>query len=79
MNLPVADFIFSNPDWVTLPVRISVGSIFLVLFLLSLRYGRSGAINAVKRFRWPIAATLAIVAAWGIYGSIVLNSPSATG
>ncbi len=51
MNLPVADFIFSNPDWVTLPVRIWVGSIFLVLFLLSLRYGRSGAINAVKRFR----------------------------
>ncbi len=77
MNLPVADFIFRNPDWVTLPVRIWVGSIFL--FLLSLRYGRSGAINAVKRFRWPIAATPAIVAAWGIYGSIVLNSPSATG
>jgi putative copper export protein len=79
MNLPVADFIFSNPDWVTLPVRVWVGSIFLVLFLLSLRYGRSGAINAVKRFRWPIAATLASVAAWGIDGSIVLNSPSATG
>lgn len=79
MNLPVADFIFSNPDWVTLPARIWVGSIFLVLFLLSLRYGRSGAINAVKRFRWPIVATLAIVAAWGVYGSIVLNSPSATG
>lgn len=79
MNLPVADFIFSNPDWVTLPVRIWVGSIFLVLFLLSLRYGRSGAINVVKRFRWPIAVTLAIVAAWGVYGSIVLNSPSAPG
>ena len=79
MNLPVADFIFSNPDWVTLPVRVWVSSIFLVLFLLSLQYRRSGAINAVKRFRWPIAATLASVAAWGIYGSIVLNSPSATG
>jgi hypothetical protein len=79
MTFPVADFIFSNPDWVTLPVRIWVGSIFLVLFLLSLRYGRSGAIDAVKRLRWPIAAGLAIVAAWGVYGSIVLNSPSATG
>lgn len=79
MNLPVADFIVGNPDWVNLPISILVGGIFLVLFLLSLRYGRSGAISAIKHFRWPIASTLAIVAAWGVYGSIVLNSPSAAG
>lgn len=79
MNPPVADFIVGNPDWVNLPIRILVGGVFLVLFLLSLRYGRSGAISAIKRFRWPVAATLAIVAVWGVYGSIVLNSPSMTG
>jgi uncharacterized membrane protein len=77
MNLPVADFIFRNPDWVTLPIQIWVGGLFLVLFLLSLRYGSSGAVEMVKRFRWVFGATLLAAAMWGIYGSIVLNgSPS---
>ncbi len=75
MNQPVADFIFRNPDWVTLPIRIWVGGLFLVLFLLSLRYGPPGAVEMVKRFRWVFGATLIVVAAWGIYGSIVLNGP----
>lgn len=79
MNFPLADFLFSNPDWVTLPIRIWLGGFFLVLFLLSLRYGRAGAINAVKRFRWPLAVTLIAVAGWGIYGSFVLGPSSRFG
>jgi hypothetical protein len=51
--------------------------LFLVLFLLSLRYGSSGAVEMVKRFRWVFGATLIAAAMRGIYGSIVLNgSPS---
>lgn len=73
MNLPFADFIFRNPDLVTLPIRIWVGGLFVVLFLLSLRYGPSGALGTVKRFRWLFVATLIAAAMWGIYGSIVLN------
>ncbi len=73
MNLPLEDFIFSNPDWVSLPIRVWVGGLFLILFLLSLRYGPSGAIEAVKRIRWVFLVTLVAVVAWGIYGSIVLN------
>jgi len=78
MNLPVTDFIFRNPDWVTLPIRIWVGGLFLVLFLLLLSYGPSVAVEVVKRFRWVFITTLIVVAMWGIYGSIVLNG-SASG
>jgi len=73
MNLPVSDFILLNPDWVTLPIRIGVGGLFLVLFVLSLRSGPSGAVEVVKRFRWAFVAPLCVAAAWGIYGTIVLN------
>jgi hypothetical protein len=77
VNRPVADFIFRNPDWVNLPVRIRVGGLFLILLLLSLRYGPSGAVEVVKRFRWVFIAALIVVAVWAIYGSVVLNgSPS---
>jgi hypothetical protein len=79
MNLPVSDFIFSNPDWVTLPMRICIGGIFLILFLLSLRYGPSGAVETVKRYRWPLVVALVAAAGWGIYGSIVLGPSSLFG
>jgi hypothetical protein len=77
MNLPFEAFIFSNPDWVSLPIRIWVGGVFLILFLLSLRYGPSGAVNIAGRFRWVFLAALVPAAAWGLYGSIVLGLSSA--
>ena len=77
MNLPLGDLIFTHPDWVSLPTRIWVGGMFLILFLVSLRYGPSRAVSIVLRFRWLFVATLIAVVAWGVYGSIVLNpSPS---
>jgi hypothetical protein len=76
MNFPIADFIFNNPDWVSLPIRIWLGGIFLILFVLSLRYGPSGAVNAMQRFRWLCVATLVPAAAWGLYGAMVLGPSS---
>lgn len=76
MNLPFEDVILSHPDWVSLPIRIWVGSVFLILFLLSLRYGRRSGVRIVLRLRWVFVATLIVVVAWGVYGSIVLNPVS---
>lgn len=76
MNLPFEDLIFSYPDWVSLPIRIWVGAVFLILFLLSFRYGPSGAVDVAVRFRWVFLATLVPAAAWGLYGAIVLGPSS---
>ena len=54
---------------VNLPIRIWGGCWFLILLLLSLRYGPSGAVEGSSAF----VATLIAAAAWGAYGFIVLR------
>jgi len=44
MNLPFERFIFTNPDWTTLPIRIWLACVFLTLLVLAFRGGRSGAV-----------------------------------
>ncbi|MEY2759367.1 MAG: hypothetical protein RIR33_3145 [Pseudomonadota bacterium] len=76
MNLPFERFIFINPDWTTLPIRIWLACVFLTLLVLAFRGGRSGAVEAARRYRWFFLATLIPAVAWGLYGYAVLNPGS---
>lgn len=74
--LPINDFIFSNPDWASIPIQTVLGVLMVGLFLLSFRYGPKGAIDVVSRFRWLFVAALVLTTVWGLYAYSVLQPAS---
>ncbi len=70
---PFQEFVFNNPEWVDLPMRILLGCLFLVMFLLSLRLGVNRAVQIASRFRLVLLTALLLVFAWMLFGYSVLN------
>ena len=74
--MPLNDFIFSNPDWADIPIRIVLGLLLLTLFVLALSFGRQRVVDIVGRFRWVVMAAFVAAGAWGMYAYAVLRPVS---
>lgn len=74
--LPLNDIIFSNPAMADIPIRIVLGVLFLMLFVVAIRYGPKGAVDVAGRFRWVFVAAIVPAAVWGLYAYSVLHPAS---